>query len=425
MLFFFVALIVWMNFRSTSIDFILDEHPADREATGQDRDQNGYFLLEEASALLPAKLVPYYAHDPDKPDDLKSYDVEAHSLGKLLDMARPDFHAHMLEYLTASEDAVEKITEALEKPYWVTPTPSLIESPYYENYPTFWEHGYFSMDYFSKLLLAYGLVELMHYENENRAIELITMSWNVIFRSSTILGEHFRVEHYLRSWYASILTYASICSDDQWILLKDLINGLRHHFDMKSLNHYYELVDNTIWFPDSPYYSKDHSNVGDAIEQTLFRGTMSKDIELLRKNMNQIKGLVEASFIDRRKWFTDPKNEDFVNEREISMAFYQPFGRKIASILNQPERVEMQRRANLVAMDIELFARKNGRYPNELSEVSFPSDCDYCKDPITNSPFEYVLSPPTYTIFRKGIEDFAHGNSNEESTVKILKWTFE
>lgn len=403
MLGFFAVLIVWSNLRSTTIDFILDEHPADREAKRTDREKNGYFLLKEAHELIPAKLVPYYAHDPNKPDDLKPYDAEPVSLGKLLDMARPDYHPDMLEFLSASQPAIENVRQALEKPYWTTPIPSLIESPYWETYEDFWDLGFFSSDWIVKILLGYGLVELYHFDDKERAKEFITMSWNVIVRTKEYDLQFFDPDRRLNEWYSYIFEYAIKGSETQMIFLGDLIAELKYTVGLGTLNSFYELIDNTIWFPDSPYYSKEMANLGTSIEQTVFRTKFSDDVEFLRSNREQIEGLFTLSYFEKRKWFADPQKDDFLQRNRSTIIYYRPFGRTIADITVMSHQVEMQRRAHLLALDIEFFKRRNGAYPKSLSELSLDADCDYLNDSFAEASIVYEIDDSGYSLYRKGI----------------------
>jgi len=418
MVFLFVALIVWINVRSTTIAFLLDEHPADREAMRQDQEQNGFFAMLEAFKLLPAKLRPHYAPDPDKPNDFISHDIEAHSLGKLLYMARPDFHPHMLAFMAASEPAIKKVKLALEKPYSVSPVPLLVRSPYYETFAGSREHRYLDIRWLSHLLMGTGLVELLHNGNEERATELIHMSFEVVLREEEFQGEFYEwndTQSKMKYLFASIHKYAKEGTEKQAQFLRKIIEDVEFEFDPKSVVSFYRVVDNTIWFPSSHYYDNENANIGDSIEQTIFRGKFAEDVEYLRANMKMIEELYGLSFVEKRKWFDDPKNDVFLRRERSDVVRYDSFGRKVQSLLTVNEYLETERRTTLLALDIELFKRTTGVYPKSLDEIGLTDDCEYLNDALAENRFVYELheqegEEPVFWIYQDAVPGWSEKN---------------
>jgi hypothetical protein len=398
----FVALIVFVNFRSTTIELILEEHPSEREAKRKDEDRNGYFALAQAWSLISPKLVPLYAHDPSKPKELGEHHIESNSLGELLDMARPDFHPHMLEYLAASEPVIAKVRLALEKPYWIKPNPSLVRSPYYENYRGGTRYQGIDTQSISKILLASGLAELIRFGNEARATELMTMSWEVLMRTHEFERNRFNPSWYVPYWYACVFNYASKGNKRQFTFLNDLVASLRYEFDSNILRDFIEVVDQTIWFPASPYYDKETANIGDAIEQAIYRNRFAKDVEFLRQHLSEIEGLFGRSYTEKKNWFADPKCDDFIPRDGTSAGSYRPFGYIIPALLDVPHYLETHRRVCLLAFDLEQFKRKNGNYPIELSEITFGSDSDHRNDAFYDAPFTYELRDSEFSLYRPG-----------------------
>ena len=83
--------------------------------------ENAYFILMDALKLLPEKPGPLSAPAEDNPQLLQHYRPRKNSLGRLLDIGRPDDDPEFMDYLKRCEPAVAKAREALQRPYCLLP----------------------------------------------------------------------------------------------------------------------------------------------------------------------------------------------------------------------------------------------------------------------------------------------------------------
>ena len=85
-----------------------------------DKQNNAYYVLEEAANLLPAPPTPLVVLKDEKGfSDV--YKSEDDSVGGILDIKRPDDDPLLLEYVKKSGPAIEYALQAVEKPWFLYP----------------------------------------------------------------------------------------------------------------------------------------------------------------------------------------------------------------------------------------------------------------------------------------------------------------
>jgi hypothetical protein len=83
--------------------------------------ENAYFTLMDALKLVPEKPGPLSVPAEGNPQLVQPYRPREGSLGRLLDIGRPDDDPEFADYLKRCEPAVAETREALQRPYCLLP----------------------------------------------------------------------------------------------------------------------------------------------------------------------------------------------------------------------------------------------------------------------------------------------------------------
>ncbi|MCX5770794.1 MAG: hypothetical protein NTZ09_11055 [Candidatus Hydrogenedentes bacterium] len=109
--------IVVAHFRAPYIPY---EEPPELVAKRLDRENNSYYGLVDAAALLPP-IPPYLDQVKDADGVEHWFELEPGSVGSLLSVCRPDDDPLLLEYIDKSKPAVELARAAASKPFFLFP----------------------------------------------------------------------------------------------------------------------------------------------------------------------------------------------------------------------------------------------------------------------------------------------------------------
>ena len=86
-----------------------------------DRENNGWYLLEQLYAEVPARPLPLWGPIPDDPKTEANYKALPGSLGSRALVDRPDDDPLLQEYLASAQRLVPRLRDVLAKPYILLP----------------------------------------------------------------------------------------------------------------------------------------------------------------------------------------------------------------------------------------------------------------------------------------------------------------
>lgn len=119
-LFFFLAALAVAAVRLFPRNTIPPE-TAEMAARRADRQNNGWYLLEQLLAEVPARPQALWGPLPDDPRTEGNYQPAPGSLGSRVGVGRPDDDAMLQEYLASASKLVPRVREVLAKPYILLP----------------------------------------------------------------------------------------------------------------------------------------------------------------------------------------------------------------------------------------------------------------------------------------------------------------
>lgn len=102
----------------------IPKEPAEVTKRRADRENNGWYTLEQALKQMPVKPVPAWGPMEDDPKTEGQYSAKPDSLGSLLGVKRPDDDPLLLEYVAAAGEILPLVRETLAKPFLLLPTDS-------------------------------------------------------------------------------------------------------------------------------------------------------------------------------------------------------------------------------------------------------------------------------------------------------------
>jgi hypothetical protein len=138
--------IVVARFRAPYVPY---EEPPDLVAKRLDRENNSYYALVDATALLPP-IPPYVDYLKDADGVEYKFETEPGSVGSLLSVNRPDDDPLLIEYIEKAKTAVELARAAASKPFFLFP-------------PIDWTAGNKQLDgsVFDSMMLLHQLIGLL------------------------------------------------------------------------------------------------------------------------------------------------------------------------------------------------------------------------------------------------------------------------
>ena len=138
--------IVVAHFRAPYVPY---DEPPELVAKRLDRENNAYYALVDAAALLPP-IPPNLNHVKDAGGVEYEFEPEPGSVGSLLSVCRLDDDPLLIEYIDKSEPAVELARTAASKPFFLFP-------------PVDWTAGNKQLDrsIFENMLLLHQLIGLL------------------------------------------------------------------------------------------------------------------------------------------------------------------------------------------------------------------------------------------------------------------------
>jgi len=347
---------------------------------------NAFFTLQEAWRLLPPwPPEPAFVNADGKPIPREIHSPEPRSLGKLLDIHRPDDDPVLAEFFGKFSPLAAKLREATNKPFFLFPE---IGTPKHNSCGA-------TADYTARFLTAAMIHRARYADNDEEALECLA----VVLRVGDMLAQDGGIQDYrvAASTQARVLRYVADAAVhvESPVLLRAMLQQVRAVSNHDRTGRPYvecswRLLDS--WAAEGfrdPHWESMHT-----VNAMVYSWLFKRHVRFIAANREAIAAAAELPYAE----FVDHEKSDPIFRQSPRHLHFGGFG-EIRTLVKTRAQLRTAIAGASIALALELHHRAHGCYPETLDALT-PTYLDAVPvDGYDGNPFIYRLEGEDYWLY--------------------------
>lgn len=400
----FAGLVIAVRMMNLSPVLIMAEDRAAYEAR-RASPENAYHLLIAARELLPPPPPRAMVSNPARPEVKLPYRAKPGSLANLIGVDRPDDDPEFLAYLSQAAPVLEKVHEALEKPYFLWPNPVGMFTPFTGD----------TFEDLTALLVASALAKINRPEEREAVLGCLKDAIRLTRRIRMQLPEYSQLALSEGDILAKCMALSrqEMPPEDLERLQAALAAlGPPYADRREALELLWREIDNALVLP-----ARDRGFAENLIARVVL-WQVQRTAKRVIADKDQLYALVEMSPFECNQWIA--QRPDFFSRRQrlrLELHFFNTewMGSlsRIQALVQRIAEAQTRYYGTLLCIALERYQRVHRRYPESLDTLVPNLIPEIPVDPLCGKPFVYRVEDDGYLLYSVGSDGIDHGGSSK------------